>query len=61
MDERCHRSVSSWKAYGKVSRLERIKTLNCGFSQTRVDGQQEPSEIYRTRRKSNHSIWNLHL
>lgn len=44
-DERYQQNFRSWKAYGKLSRSERIKTLNCGFHQRGVGGQQKPSQM----------------
>ena len=44
-DERYQQNFSIWKAYGKLRRPERIKTVNCSLSQRGVDGHQEPSQF----------------
>lgn len=51
-DERYQQNFSIWKAYGKLHRPERIKTVNCSLSQRGVDGQQEPSQFIRQKERS---------
>lgn len=40
---------SSWKVYGELSKSGSI-TLNCGPSQSRMDGPQEPNQFIRQKK-----------